>query len=87
MNTWIVGNAPVGHHSIKPVRPNVNERGATEPLGEKTFFMKVRLMAGMANIEDNSLGLTDFKWLAKEEVQKEVHPSYWNSVKNMLAER
>jgi large subunit ribosomal protein L46 len=44
-------------------------------------------MAGQANLKDNKLGLQDFKWLAKEELQKEVDGDYWKSVKNMLAER
>ena len=49
--------------------------------------MKARIMGGQANMKDNKLGLADFKWLAKEELEKEVHPQYWSSVKNMLVER
>lgn len=44
-------------------------------------------MAGQVNLKDNKLGLKDFKWLAKEELRKEVEEPYWRSVKNMLAER
>ena len=54
---------------------------------EKTFFMKGRIMAGQADITANELGVEDFKWLAKEEVQKEVSPQYWANVKNMLVEQ
>jgi large subunit ribosomal protein L46 len=55
--------------------------------GEKTFFMKARIMAGQADITANELGVEDFKWLAKEEVQKEVSPPYWAHIKNMLVEQ
>lgn len=44
-------------------------------------------MAGQANIKDNELGVKDFKWLAKEEVQALVLPGYWSYVRNMLADR
>lgn len=87
MNTWIVGHAPVGHHNLKYARPPVRDERKAELLGEKTFFMKARIMGGQANLKDNKLGLADFKWLAKEELQKEVHPQFWHAVKNMLAER
>lgn len=81
MNTWVVGNQPIGHF-----QHDYPSKDATE-LGFKTFFMKARIMAGQANLKDNALGLADFQWLAKEEVQKAVDTSYWRSVKNMLAER
>ena len=87
MNTWIVGNVPVGHHSVKYPQAKVDEEKKIEHLGEKTFFLKGRIMAGQANLKDNSLGVADFKWLAKQEIQKEVLPHYWNSVKNMLVDR
>ena len=87
MNTWVIGNQPIGHYQhnyaaeVRETSQNPNE------LGFKTFFMKARIMAGQANLEKNALGLSDFKWLAKEEVSKAVDPKYWRSVKNMLAER
>ncbi|KAF2197146.1 50S ribosomal subunit L30 [Delitschia confertaspora ATCC 74209] len=81
MNTWLIGRVPIGHHEAKYPTAKSNE------LGLKTFFMKARIMAGQANLKDNKLGLADFKWLAKEEVQKTVDGKYWHSIKNMLAER
>lgn len=87
MNTWVVGHAPVGHHNLNYAKRVIDVEKKVERLGEKTFFMKARIMAGQAVLKDNKLGLADFKWLAKEEVQKEVHPQYWNSVRHMLAER
>ena len=87
MNTWIVGNAPVGHHSLKYPQAKADEEKRIEHLGEKTFFMKARIMAGQVNLKSNALGVADYKWLAKEEVEKEVLPQYWNSVRNMLVDR
>lgn len=87
MNTWVVGNWPVGHHVFNYTQPKKNEEKGTTLLGEKSFFMKARIMAGQANLKENKLGLADFKWLAKEEVQKAIHPSEWAAVKNSLAER
>lgn len=86
MNTWIVGNAPIGHYQHDYLDAIKTASGLNE-LGMKTFFMKARIMAGQANLEGNKLGLTDFKWLAKEEIKDEVDKVYWHSVKNMLAER
>ena len=99
MNTWFVGNHPIGHfvyqaRSAKRT-PEAPSPASTDPplgketslAGEKTFFMKARIMAGQADIRGNETGVEDFKWLAKEEVQKEVSPSYWAHVKNMLVEQ
>ena len=86
MNTWLVGNAPVGHYVHKFSNSIINSETKREQLGEKIFFMKARIMAGQPNLADNELGLTDHKWLAKEEIQREVHPGYWRAVKNMLVE-
>lgn len=80
MNTWLVGHAPVGHYISLPFAE------ASKP-GEKTFFMKARIMAGQANLKDNMFGMEDFKWLTKQEVEKHVGKKYYSWVKNMLAER
>jgi len=86
MNTWVVGNIPIGHGQRNYREALTTASGLTE-VGSKTFFMKARIMAGQANLQDNRFGLKDFKWLAKEEIQKEVQGGYWSSVKNMLADR
>lgn len=49
--------------------------------------MKARIMAGQANLSKNKFGLEDFKWLAKEEIQKELLPGDWSAVRNVLADR
>jgi large subunit ribosomal protein L46 len=81
MNTWLVGHVPVGHHQLEYTKPAADEHGA------KTFFLRARIMAGQVNLAENKLGLKDFKWLAKEELKKEVDEGYWKSIKNMLSER
>lgn len=89
MNTWIVANHPIGHyvHNFNPP-PKPEPDSPTQPLvGEKTFFVKGRIMAGQANISGSFLGANDFKWLAKEEIQEQVGRGYWSAVKDMLVEQ
>jgi large subunit ribosomal protein L46 len=84
MNTWIVGHAPVGYHVVKPhYAPNSS---LIRP-GKKTFFMKGRIMAGQADLKANLFGLTDFKWLTKEEVKKHVAAGYFSDVEKMMGDR
>ncbi|KAE8349978.1 ribonuclease H-like domain-containing protein [Aspergillus coremiiformis] len=87
MNTWMVGFHPVGHHVYNFVRPKVDTANGAEHLGEKTFFMKARIMAGQADLGANTQNLQDFKWLTKEEIAPFVLPQYYSNIKNMLAER
>ncbi|GAB7348763.1 hypothetical protein MBLNU459_g7492t1 [Dothideomycetes sp. NU459] len=87
MNTWVVGNAPIGHHSHDFAKAMTNSEQKTEEIGEKVFFMKARIMAGQANLGSNQFGDTEFKWLSKEEIEKTVGAKYYSSVKNMLVER
>ena len=87
MNTWVVGHTPVGHFTFNFPRPRLVRDRGLEEVGEKTFFMKARIMAGQVSLGSNELGLTDFQWLCKEEVEKQVQPRYWSAVKDMLAER
>ncbi|KAI9872402.1 MAG: 54S ribosomal protein L17 mitochondrial [Pleopsidium flavum] len=86
MNTWVVGNVPIGHRNHRLPKAILESENSPEQLEEKTFFMKARIMAGQANMTDNKLGLADFKWLAKDEIEKTVTPGYWSAVRNMLAE-
>jgi len=60
---------------------------APTALGVRTFFMKGRIMAGQANIEGNQFGLTKFRWLTKKEIQAVFPEQYFESIKNMLADR
>ena len=87
MNTWVVGNIPIGHQIYNYAQSIVNEKKGSVLRGEKVFFMKARILAGQANLEDNKFELEDFQWLAKEEIQKAFSPRNWNAVKNILPER
>ena len=87
MNTWVVGNMPVGHSDYNYSQPIINKDKGVEWRGEKIFFMKARIMAGQANLTENAFGLHGFQWLDREEIQKALHPRDWNAVKNILPER
>ena len=79
MNTWTVGRVPIAHF-VRPVEPA--EKNITSV---KTFFIKGRIMAGQANTEDNTLGVTAFKWLTKEELAAELPKYYYAGVQNAIA--
>ena len=87
MNTWLVGNMPIGHQVYSYCQAIVDKDKGDETLGEKIFFMKARIMAGQAYMKDNKLGLSDFQWLDREEIQRALQPRDWNAVKNLLPER
>lgn len=82
MNTWIVGRVPVAHRVTKPT---FGEDGKTvEELAEKTFYLKGRIMAGQADLKGNKHGLTDFKWLTKDELKDVLSEEMYDSVRGML---
>ncbi|CAG9971985.1 unnamed protein product [Clonostachys byssicola] len=84
MNTWIVGRVPVAHTVKEPVR---DASGGVKSKGAKTFFLKGRIMAGQADLKDNPFGYTDFKWLTREELEKELSPQDFKGVRNMMSDR
>ncbi|KAK5791664.1 hypothetical protein VI817_006973 [Penicillium citrinum] len=86
MNTWMVGFHPAGHHVYTNRKPHVDKATGAENHGEKTFFLKSRIMAGQADLSAKK-DLKDFKWLSKEEIQSHVLPQYYSYIKNMLADR
>ena len=87
MNTWVVGNVPIGHYMQDYYQPTETHKEGLILLGQKTFFMKGRMMAGQADLHENKSGLKDFRWLSKEEIQKLVSPKYWSMTEDMLTER
>jgi large subunit ribosomal protein L46 len=99
MNTWIVGNHPIGHYIsgdfLQPyhakVKPNrlvsTSSEFEQEEYREKIFFMKGRIMAGQADLTKNEYGDKDFQWLLKEEIEERVGRNYWKDVRDMLTER
>lgn len=88
-NTWIVGNAPVGHYNYSYSKGVRDEENNTMDLGEKHFFLKSRIMAGQADLSSKGkeLGWQEFKWLTKEEVQQHTTRRYYAQVETMLADR
>ena len=44
-------------------------------------------MAGQADLKGNAFGLSDFKWLTREEVEGHVGPKYWSQIKNFMPAR
>lgn len=89
MNTWMIGYHPIGHYVYALRNPSVRRDlvAKGQPIGDKTFFLKGRILAGQADLADNLRGAVDFKWLAKEEIRDHVAQRYWGSIQNMLAER
>jgi large subunit ribosomal protein L46 len=88
MNTWIIGNQPIGYwkRSLAEDQIQTNDKGH-HVAGEMTFFMKARIMAGQANLENNALGATDFKWVTKDEIKPLVISGYWSAIQDILPER
>jgi large subunit ribosomal protein L46 len=84
MNTWIVGRVPIAHVAKLPVHA---ADGTVQTRGQKTFFLRGRIMAGQADLKGNTLGYTDFKWLTREELEKELSPEYFRGVRNMMSDR
>ncbi|EFQ27071.1 NUDIX domain-containing protein [Colletotrichum graminicola] len=79
MNTWMVGRVPVAAYVKKPT--------TTEDKGQKTFFLKGRIMAGQADLSANKHQYKEFKWLTQEELQEVLEPGYYRSVRNMMVDR
>lgn len=111
MNTFFVGNHPVGHYvalfasprpaALPPTTTQATQANDKTLLkqevaqhpdqhdalvdGEKTFFMKARIMAGQPDLSaSQTKDIEDFRWLSKDEIEEVVHPDYWVKVRNML---
>lgn len=68
-------------------KPRLGDDSSLLALGEKTFFMRGRIMAGQADLTGNVLGLNDFQWLTKEEAGKRLNPKYYSAVEKMMSDR
>ncbi|CAK7214150.1 hypothetical protein SBRCBS47491_002051 [Sporothrix bragantina] len=82
MNTWMVGRVPVAH-VVREVTPTKEEAFTSE----KTFLLKGRIMAGQADLKDNTLGAKAFQWLTKEELAAQLPKYYFAGVKNAMPAR
>lgn len=72
MNTWMVGKHPIAHLKTRP--------NDWEPKGSLVFFLKGRIMAGQADIGANTFGVTEFKWLTKDELKINLVDKLYSSV-------
>lgn len=82
MNTWFVGNVPIGHYQYEFPKEYANPD--RKYIGKKVFFMKCRILAGQADLENNTRDLEDFMWLTKEEIKEQVSGNYYGNVRHML---
>ncbi|EWC47039.1 hypothetical protein DRE_03801 [Drechslerella stenobrocha 248] len=90
LNYWMVGNVPIGHYTYdfeSAAGEEAKEAKEGEILGKKVFFMKARVFAGRPNIVGNEVGVTDYQWLPKEEIEGVVHKDYWRAIKRILVTR
>lgn len=98
MNTWFVGNHPVGHFVDVPNNNTSEQNTSSTSLMDatKTFYMKARILAGQAKVSkanetansgEDADEIEDFKWLSKDEIEKTVDRDYWLKVRNMLVEQ
>lgn len=99
MNTWVVGNHPIGHLQYNYPNPKIGKlqrqqkAGSSvqefeqEEHGEKVFFMKARILTGQADLAKNIYGDSEYQWLAKEEIEGVVSKQYWSHIRNILTER
>lgn len=85
MNTWFVGNIPIGHYSYLYEKPVAGETG--EIVGRKIFFVKARIMAGQVDLKNNKHGWKDFAWVTKDEMEELVGERYYYGVRHMLHSR
>lgn len=87
MNTWIVGRHPIAHEKHEPTFKDDDKAEGGRSLkarGYNVFYLKGRIMAGQADLTENKFGLTDFKWLTKDELREQLQPSLFYSVENSM---
>lgn len=87
MNTWVVGNMPIGHQIYNYAQAMTDKNNNAVTRGEKVFVMKARIMAGKVNLKNNNFDLSDHRWLTKEELKQHLSSRDWCAVKNILIGR
>lgn len=92
MDTWVVGKAPIGVHTLPPEAPE-QEVSNRHPIclpfidtkfQNVLFFYKAHIMSGQ--VHPAGKHIEDFAWLTKEEISTKVEPSYWDSIKDILSD-
>lgn len=89
MNTWMVGRVPIAYEHREPVYKDGENDGQRQikTYGADVFYLKGRIMAGQVDLADNKWGITDFKWLTREELEKQLNSLTFRSVKNSMSMR
>jgi large subunit ribosomal protein L46 len=89
MNTWMVGRVPIAYEHREPVYKDGENDGERQikTYGADVFYLKGRIMAGQVDLADNKWGITDFKWLTREELEKQLNSLTFRSVKNSMSMR
>lgn len=87
MNTWMVGRHPIAHEKHEPTfKDDAQSEGGRvlKARGHNVFYLKGRIMAGQADLTENKFGLTDFKWLTKDELKEQLQPNLFSSVEKSM---
>ncbi|KUI59841.1 54S ribosomal protein L17, mitochondrial [Cytospora mali] len=88
MNTWMVGRVPIAYEHREPVyKDGANGEKEIKTYGADVFYLKGRIMAGQVDLTDNQWGIDDFKWLTREELEKQIGGQTFRSVKNSMSLR
>ncbi|PSR94431.1 39S mitochondrial ribosomal protein L46-domain-containing protein [Coniella lustricola] len=87
MNTWMVGRHPIAYEHRKPIYKSDDkkpEERVLKALGRNVFYLKGRIMAGQVDLSHNEYGVTDFKWLTKDELKEALQPGLFQSVEKSM---
>lgn len=87
MNTWIVGRHPIAYEHREPIYKDDEKSSDTRKLasqGTNVFYLKGRIMAGQADLTNNEHGITEFKWLTKDELKEQLQPGLYYSVEKSM---
>ncbi|KAI3401870.1 hypothetical protein diail_6429 [Diaporthe ilicicola] len=90
MNTWMVGRVPVAYEHRGPVYTGGRGDGTERRIktyGSDVFYLRARIMAGQVDLADNKWGITDFKWLTKDELAETLNQQTMRSVTNSMPAR
>lgn len=91
MNTWMVGRVPVAHEHREPVYTGGREGEEPErrikTYGRDVFYLRARIMAGQVDLSGNEWGVTDWKWLTKDELSGTISQQTLHSVRNSMPAR
>eukprot|EP01114_Cavostelium_apophysatum_P014180 TRINITY_DN3611_c0_g1_i1.p1 TRINITY_DN3611_c0_g1~~TRINITY_DN3611_c0_g1_i1.p1 ORF type:complete len:308 (+),score=58.81 TRINITY_DN3611_c0_g1_i1:50-973(+) len=80
MNTFFIGNAPVGSYTYKIPSTLQEKYGNSQKT--RVFFYKARYLMGPIRLNKNEL--EDHLWVTKSELKEYLAPEYYEYVKDLL---